>query len=357
MKRFSAYFILVFMIVTICMTLYVIRDAVKGTESPTFESVWIGKWAPPFEKALNEALPVEKPSRGFWGGVEFSLFGQGRKGVQVGSDGWLFTDEEFSCLPHAEKNLKTNLDYVKAAHEKFKAKRIELVVAVIPAKTRLYPEHLGRNVVPACRTGLYDETVNSIAAMGIRTQGLLTMMQAAPEKDGLFLKTDTHWTPEGARLAAVAIAETMQEYKFPEKAFKTSVAADKPHDGDLLRYVPGVGEDKIKRDVLRQYATEADAATDAAADLFSEDVPPVTLVGTSYSANPLWNFPGFLKEFLKADVLNMADEGLGPFAVMEKYLYSKALEETAPAVVIWEIPERYMTSPQDFKIEDMVYND
>jgi alginate O-acetyltransferase complex protein AlgJ len=348
-KRFSAYFILLFMIVAAAMAAYVIQDAVKKTESPTFESIWVGKWSPTFEKSLNESLPVEQPSRGFWGSVEYALFGEGRKGVLVGNDGWLFTDEEFSCLPHGEKNMQDNLAYVKQAYDIFKAKNIELVVAVIPAKVRLYPEYLGKNIVPACRTHVYDETVNAIASMGIRTQGLLPVMQAAPDKANLFLKTDTHWTPEGARMAAVAIAETMTEYKFPEKAFKTGMGEDKIHEGDLLRYLPGVGDDKVKRDLLKGYTTDAEQAADASADLFSQDIPPVTLVGTSYSANPLWNFPGFLKEFLKADVLNMADEGLGPFTVMEKYLESKALQDTAPAVVIWEIPERYMTTKPEFK--------
>lgn len=348
-QRFSGFFLIMFMMIAFGVAVFVIHDAVKKTESPTFKSILFGTWPPTFEKSLNESLPVEAPSRNAWGALEYALFGQGRKGVLVGSGGWLFTDEEFSCLPHWEQNLQDNLEFVKSAQEIFKSRNIELVVVVIPAKVRLFPEFLGNNIIPACRNVVYDQTVNSIAEMGIRTQGLLTVMQAAPDKATLFLKTDTHWTPEGARMAAVAISETMKEYQFPEKAFKTGMGEDKTHDGDLLRYLPGVPEGKLKRDLLRGYTTDLEQAADASADLFGDDVPPVTLVGTSYSANPKWNFAGFLKEFLKADVLNMADEGMGPFTVMEKYLSSKALEESAPAVVIWEIPERYMMTKPEFK--------
>ena len=37
----------------------------------------------------------------------------------------------------------------------------------------------------------------------------------------------------------------------------------------------------------------------------------VGLVGTSYSANPNWNFVGALKEALHSDVVNYAEDGHG----------------------------------------------
>ena len=71
----------------------------------------------------------------------------------------------------------------------------------------------------------------------------------------------------------------------------------------------------------------------------------MTLVGTSYSANTNWNFEGFLKEYLETDVLNMADQGLGPLVVMDKYLENDAWKNSPPRLVIWEMPERYLLMP------------
>jgi len=62
---------------------------------------------------------------------------------------------------------------------------------------------------------------------------------------------------------------------------------------------------------------------------------------------PEWNFAGFLKEQLHADILNFSDPGQGPFAVMEKYLSSDDFKNTPPRLVIWEMPERYFLSRRE----------
>jgi alginate O-acetyltransferase complex protein AlgJ len=76
--------------------------------------------------------------------------------------------------------------------------------------------------------------------------------------------------------------------------------------------------------------------------LFGDEKIPVALVGTSYSANPLWNFAGFLEEALQTDVINAAEEGQGPFETMKTYLASAAFRDNPPELVVWEIPERYL---------------
>jgi alginate O-acetyltransferase complex protein AlgJ len=71
----------------------------------------------------------------------------------------------------------------------------------------------------------------------------------------------------------------------------------------------------------------------------------VVLVGTSYSAGPLWSFDSALKVTLQADVLNVAEQGRGPFEPMQELLGSGVLADVQADVVIWEIPERYFLSP------------
>jgi alginate O-acetyltransferase complex protein AlgJ len=74
--------------------------------------------------------------------------------------------------------------------------------------------------------------------------------------------------------------------------------------------------------------------------------PRLALVGTSYSAQPSWNFHGALQEALGEDVGNYAKEGLGPFAPMFEYLRSKDFAQAPPRLVLWEIPERYLVTHQ-----------
>ena len=168
----------------------------------------------------------------------------------------------------------------------------------------------------------------------------------------MFLRTDTHWTPEGARLAALGAARTVRAIRgltLDPREYASNGADSLRHDGDLMRYIPGVPASEVAPDSIRKFVTVSKGGAASAGDLFGNSAPAITLVGTSYSANPLWNFEGFLKEALKADILNMSDEGQGPFTVMEKYLKSQAYKDNPPRLVIWEIPERYIPAPAHLK--------
>ena len=84
--------------------------------------------------------------------------------------------------------------------------------------------------------------------------------------------------------------------------------------------------------------------------LFANTEVPVALIGTSYSANPNWNFVGALKQALRSDVINDSKDGHGPILPMLAYLKSDAFKNTPPQVLIWEFPERYL--PVDNEIGD-----
>jgi alginate O-acetyltransferase complex protein AlgJ len=166
----------------------------------------------------------------------------------------------------------------------------------------------------------------------------------------VFLRTDTHWTPYGARVAAgaaaPAVAAELQRAGSPRAAFLSEPEKPREHRGDLLRFIR-LGPR------LRRLGPPADSIVPVAAraagggepGLFGELVIPVVLVGTSYSAGPLWGFEDALKMALQADVLNVAEEGRGPFLPMRDLLEGTVLEDVGADLVIWEIPERYFNFP------------
>lgn len=354
-KLFSAIFVIVFMVAALAMVAAHFSGAVSKTETPTGQALMNGAWTPVFEKNLNETLPVFEPSRNLWGKIEYAVFGEGRKGVIVGKDGWLFTDEEFSCIPKGTEYMERNLSYIGEVGKKFKDQGIKLAVVLIPSKARLYKDYLGTHSVPDCRMALYSDITSFLKKQDIKAVALLQPFRDSSERDTLFLKTDTHWTTQGARMAAIlAASEIDTSTLMHNKAFATTQGGSKTHDGDLLRYLPGVKGGVITSDNLIVFDTQEEKSAaaggepDASQALFSEDIPPVTLIGTSYSANPAWNFHGFLKDSMDVDILNMADEGLGPFTVMDKYLSGDALKNTPPQLVVWEIPERYITTKSEF---------
>ncbi|MCY1182177.1 putative alginate O-acetylase AlgJ [compost metagenome] len=46
-------------------------------------------------------------------------------------------------------------------------------------------------------------------------------------------------------------------------------------------------------------------------------------------------------------MVNYAEDGHGPLLPMLKYLQSEAFKDSAPKVLIWEFPERYLPMKND----------
>jgi alginate O-acetyltransferase complex protein AlgJ len=133
--------------------------------------------------------------------------------------------------------------------------------------------------------------------------------------------------------------------------FVTEAKSTEPYKGDLTNFLP---LDPLfsnllpKPDDLQQRSTNpADAGGESGDALFADNSVAVGLVGTSYSANPNWNFAGALKQALHADVVNYAEDGHGPILPMLKYLQTDAFKSSPPQVLIWEFPERYLPAHND----------
>jgi alginate O-acetyltransferase complex protein AlgJ len=75
------------------------------------------------------------------------------------------------------------------------------------------------------------------------------------------------------------------------------------------------------------------------------DALPVTLVGTSYSLRG--NFLGHLQQALSAKVLSTAKDGGGFLQAATDYFKNDAFKNSKPRLVVWELPERFLSAPLD----------
>jgi alginate O-acetyltransferase complex protein AlgJ len=309
-----------------------------------------GRWASGYEGRYEKELPLQRPAAAVWDLLRYKVFGEGVHGVLVGEDGWLFTIEEFEAAAGGGPSFAEQVDRIADARRELEARGVRLVVALVPAKARVYPEHLGRYTVPPALRGRYEAVRRELSGRGITVPDLFgPLRQAAPLRP-VFLRTDTHWTPYGARVAAEAaapaVAADLQRAGSPRAAFLSEAAGPREHRGDLLRFIrlgPWLKRFGPPPDTV--VPIDARAGEGGGPGLFGELVIPVVLVGTSYSAGPLWSFEDALKTALQADVLNVAEEGRGPFAPMRDLLEGTVLEDVGADVVIWEIPERYFNFP------------
>lgn len=348
-------YITLFLAILLILGIWSLRSFASFSTTPE-TTVLNGKWTKAAETHYDEEFPIKRLGTNLWAALDYKLFNEGRPGVVLGKDQWLFTDEEFDAIANGDKNEAENLAIIQGVRDELNAKGTTLVLAIIPAKTRLYPEHIGDNKPATLHTDLYQQFHEHAAQAGLVAPDLLTPLQGAKQHGQVFLRTDTHWTPMGAEVVAkqlgTVIAEQTPLSGEPEK-FVTQAKETAPYKGDLTNFLPldPLFSNLLPQpDQLQQRSTDPVAAEAEGDDaLFADSDVAVGLVGTSYSANPNWNFVGALKEALHSDVVNYAEDGHGPILPMLKYLQTDAFKNSPPQVLIWEFPERYLPVHNDLK--------
>ncbi|WP_136474632.1 alginate O-acetyltransferase [Pseudomonas sp. DG56-2] len=317
-------------------------------------SVLDGKLAKAAETHYDAQFPLKRIGTNLWAALDFKLFNEGRPGVVLGRDNWLFSDEEFKPVANSDQFEQENLALIRGVRDTLQQHGVQLVLAIVPAKARLYSEYIGEQTPASLHTDLYNEFHAQARQAGVFAPDLLAALQSAKSRGQVFLRTDTHWTPMGAEVVAQHLAEAVSRQNLlngEPQHYVTEQRQSAPYKGDLTNFLP---LDPLFSNLLpppdtlqarnTRPAEGASASDDA---LFADNEIPVALVGTSYSANPNWNFLGALQQALRSDVVNYAEDGHGPLLPMLKYLQGGAFKDSAPQVLIWEFPERYLPMKND----------
>jgi len=320
---------------------------------PVPDDVIDGRMAHAFESHYDQQFPVRTFGISLWAAIDYTLFHEARSGAIVGKDGWLYTDEEFVVPNDAVGELARNLALISWVRENLSRQDVRLIMAIVPSKARLYPEHLRTRVPPSLHQQLYGRALGHCRGLGIASPDLLQTLSDGKRTGATFLRTDTHWTPFGAQLAADSVATLargfLPKHSNSKSTFRIEKRGLQTHRGDLLNFLP---LDPYFAKLLPPPEQIEGVETikeggDESADLLGDaQVPEIALVGTSYSAEREWNFAGALEAKLQRDVANYAKEGQGPFAPMIAYLKSDDFRSAKPKLVIWEVPERYLLAHQ-----------
>ncbi len=146
-------------------------------------------------------------------------FRTGNEKVIVGQDGWLFYMSDFNYLANPgflrpERLKKRELsgvqpDPVKAVLQfagQLKERGIRLILLPVPVKPMLYGEKLS-GVPGILQNSSFREFKERLEKEGVEVVDLAPEFAAVRRKGGEpYLRTDTHWTPDGMELAARLVA-------------------------------------------------------------------------------------------------------------------------------------------------------
>lgn len=223
---------------------------------------------------------------------------------------------------------------MKQVKERLAAQDTKLVMLIPPLRAMAFtPEESGLSTQEIEDAKMnYSHYLKSIRAAGLEVVDLSNLSGFKSEMNGFFLKSDHHWSPEGARYAAQITASVFQLPRDEAVSFTTTKGPTTLFGGGYLAQLQqrcGFTAPREQWEMIQTYTTN-----ESGTDLLGDEVADVVIVGDSFVAGP-WNFTGFLEQALQRRVANFAVSGGGVFASMIRYLQSSPA--TAPKVILWEI--------------------
>jgi len=217
-----------------------------------------------------------------------------------------------------------------------------LIYLPVPTKSLAMPAALSPETAdfgfdPDLATTVYDDIVQRLERRGVATADVRKPMVAAQGSAPPYFQADHRWTPDGARIAAAAVA------------VRLAGVADAPARGGPIAVGPRVEvtlessmfariQQHCQSTVPPVRALGFAAPQPGAAPLFTEARPPVVVVGTEYIGESASNFAGFLAAATGLPVGFYGVPDGGAFAAISSFLTSDAFFSARPAVLVWEVP-------------------
>lgn len=264
--------------------------------------------------------------------------------LHAGPDGWLLRDDdletEFSLNPQT-------LTHLRRLNEALAAQGVTLVIAAQPPRGTSLEAGNVPEYRPADALESYRAVRETLHNAGLVVADLSAVVGNTPD---YFFRRDHHWTPDGARSSAEAVAAAITSTpafastSFASGTFRTEAVGREAQRGSFGEAVGRICGRTPPAETFTRYRTVAE--TPGGGGLFGTSAPPVALVGTSNSARDDLNFAGFLAHASGLEVLNASLVGGGPEAAMAAYLRSSTFREARPVFLVWEFATLFDV-PQD----------
>lgn len=170
-----------------------------------------------FEKNLETAFFAETPRKLTQSTLSLSPLKEGNRNVRIGKDGWLFLDDAIESLTGQgpfhdgpfpfQKGGNSPVDAIKRFADQLDNFGARLILVSIPSKAMIYPEKINHNIKDPISHPDAQRLVNELNSLPNLDVLDLTRSLFNLKKDKkVFLKQDTHWTPEAMEEAAKIIA-------------------------------------------------------------------------------------------------------------------------------------------------------
>lgn len=277
------------------------------------------------------------------------------KGTVIGKEGWLFLvwDDPRKADPERMRRvIKVITDTIAL----LKAANIQTVIALTPAKARVYREFLPDDFKFSPEADRrYGSAVEMLRRSGAPVVDLALafaeLRKTDPNQD-LFFHSDTHWTSFGAENAAFRIGKDMLARLRPPPSGRPGARLGPDvklmhTNSDLSAALPSAERLNYPSEA---YQTRQAVTMQGRAALIEDDAADVVVIGNSYM-QPKYNFAPALSSTLGRPVsLVWKNHLVGPYKILLNYLGGELFKHQRPKAIVWnfhEVDMELMTDNKD----------
>ncbi len=307
------------------------------------------------EKNLEDACRFGQALRPWVQCVQFALLENAGDNAISGRDGWFFYRPAVRYLlePWSLEGRQTQgdvFDAIISFRNDLAERGIRLLVVPAPNKASIYPEMLARRaqgmtspVNAATRTIIARLREAGVEVVDLfETYGQAKLSAGSPI---YYLSQDSHWSPEGMRLAAEMVARRLLELGWIEKGAMRYETKPVPVSryGDVLRMMRVPQVEKMFEPQLMNCTQVVNAETGG---LYEDDPnAPVLVLGDSFLRIFEHDEPGsggfiaHLAYNLGFGLTSIVSDG-GASTLVRQQLSRKPALLKGKKVVVWEFVER-----------------
>jgi len=313
-----------------------------------------GKYLRAYENRLEKENSFVKKTRPLYQTFAWKILRDpGEKALRADSS-FLYYRQDVDFLvkpaPWTLDSLDNPIESVLDFQAELAKRGVDLLVVVVPGKPSIYPEFLNSSMYSLFGNdfSLGRRFVDTLQTLGVKTVNLYPVLQNAKKDDRtddlLYLNTDTHWTPRGARIAATAIAKQVKKMdvakELPKLALKDSlVTAVRTGDVAVMADLGYAFPDQtVEAHQVKNSKTGALLRSDFRTS-------KILILGDSYSRIYETDAPmsaGWISQFAKemqTPVASIISDGGASTLVREKLARRSGVLKNKK-LVIWEFVER-----------------
>ena len=276
-----------------------------------------------------------------------------RLGWRAGADGTLF--QPWYLKPSMQLD-PASIDGLERFIQAIRAQDITPVVVLLPTPALTSPTAQAAIGADADWSLVEMEASHQATLRWLRSNGAvvisaLDVARAQQGEEPFFFLRDHHWTPEGSRATAQAVADVLRNHEqwstVPHRTFATKTVKEIALEGG-----GSAGKSLQKRcgielpDVTMPYYETRPTAPLQLGLLDEAPADPVVVLGSSYSMTK-FNFSGFLQEYSELPVLNLAVSGGRVMGAPLQYFSSDDYASAPPTWVVWEMASTVEALPDN----------